>query len=302
MRGALTLAEPNDLKPSEDPLARLTGRVVVTGAAGQVGRRLLERLAGSAAETFALARRAEGVRADHVVVASLLTPRALGAIEEADLVVHLAGALRPRNGSYWDANVGSAAVVAHAVRRGMARRVLFVSCVGASLSSRNEYLRTKAEAERLLAGSGRELVVFRATHIVGTPRAPGPTAQAFLARGDRPVLVPGDGRQLVAPILLDDVVSALLAALTRGSPGTYDLAGPDTMSLNDFVSMLNGGLARVRHVPARLARLAARFLPSLPAAAVEVMLEDSVGDPARAVAAFGLDLHPLSEQWSWPWI
>jgi hypothetical protein len=51
-----------------------------------------------------------------------------------------------------------------------------------------------------------------------------------------------------------------------------------------------------------VARLAARFLPSLPAAAVDVMLNDSVGDPARAVAAFGLRLHPLSEQWSWPWI
>jgi nucleoside-diphosphate-sugar epimerase len=300
MTGALALRDTRSRFP--DLTQGLRGRVVVTGAAGQVGRRLLERLHGCAAETFAVASRPDGVRAAHVAVAPLDSWRAQGAIEEADFVVHLAGSLRPREGTYWDANVATASVVADAVKRGTARRVLFVSSVGASASSRNEYLRTKAEAERLLAAAGRELVVFRATHIIGTPRSPGPTAEAFIARGDRPVLVPGDGTQRVAPVLVDDVASALLAALTRGAPGTYELAGPDTMSLNDLVSMLNGGLARVRHVPARVARLAARFLPSLPPAALDVMLDDSVGDPARAQAEFGLVLRALSEEWSWPWI
>ena len=296
------LAERSAVRELEARVKGLTGRVAVTGASGQVGRQLLERLVASGAETFAVARGAAGVHARHVAVGALESPRALGAIEEADTVVHLAGALRPRDCSYWDANVETAAVVAHAVKRGAARRILFLSYVGARLSSTNEYLRTKAEAERVLAGTGRELVVFRATHIIGPPRAPGPTAESFIARGDAPVLVPGDGTQRVAPILLDDVASALLAALGGGPAGTYDLAGPDTMSLNDLVSMLNGGLARVRHVPARIARLAARFVPSLPTAVVDVMLNDSVGDPARAVEAFGLALHPLSGQWSWPWI
>jgi nucleoside-diphosphate-sugar epimerase len=146
------------------------------------------------------------------------------------------------------------------------------------------------------------VVVFRSTHIIGPPEASGPTADAFRARGDRPVLVPGDGSQRVAPVFLEDVVSALMAGLVRGQPGTYELAGPETMTLDELVSLLNGGLARVRHVPARVARLAARFLPSLPRAAVDLMLRDSLGDPSRAVEAFGLSLHSLRDVWSWQWI
>ena len=282
--------------------ASLKGMVVVTGASGQVGRRMLERLRETPAHTVALARRPFSAPALRCYTGSLDSSWARDAIEEADYVVHLAGTLRPADGSYWDANVETAAAVARSLARGAARRVAFLSYVGASADSDNEYLRTKAQAEQILAGTGRELVVFRSTHVVGPFHEPGPTAQAFLARGDRPVLVPGDGQQRVAPLYVDDVVSAVLSALVRGAPGTYDLAGPDIMTLDELVDMLNGGRARIRHVPARLARLGARFIPSLPAAAVDVMLRHSVGDASRAVETFGLKLRSLREQWSGPWI
>jgi NADH dehydrogenase len=204
--------------------------------------------------------------------------------------------------SYRDENVETAAAVARAVKRGGTRRILFLSHAGADHDSANEYLRTKAEAERILRDTGREVVVFRSTHIVGPPDEPGPLAEAFRARGNRPVLVPGDGSQRVAPILLDDVVAALMAGLVRGTPGTYDLAGPESMTLDALVSLLNGGHTRIRHVPPRVALLAARFLPSLPRAAVALMLGDCLGDSSRAVAAFGLSLHSLRDMWSWQWI
>jgi NADH dehydrogenase len=288
--------------PFPAPERAIAGTVTVTGAGGQVGRRLLARLAGTRARTTALIARPAHVLARRVLAGPLDASWAADAIEDSDVVVHLAGSLRPVDSSYWDDNVATAAVVAHAVKRGAARRVLFLSYAGADTASSNEYLRTKAEAERILEGTGREVVVFRATHIIGPPDAPGPTAEAFRARGDRPVLVPGDGTQRVAPILLDDVVSALLAAMAGGPPGTYELAGPDVMTLDELVSLLNGGLARVRHVPARVARLAARLLPSVPPAMVDLMLRDSIADPSRAALAFGLKLHSLRETWSWQWI
>ena len=263
---------------------------------------MLERLSGTRAFTTALIARPAHVPARRVLTGPLQASRAMDVIEDSELVVHLAGSLRPVDSSYWDDNVASAGAVASAVKRGATRRVVFLSYVGADAASANEYLRTKAEAERILEGTGREIVVFRATHIIGTPDAPGPIAEAFLARGERAVLVPGDGTQRVAPIFLDDVVSALVAALAGGAPGRYELAGPETMTLDDLVALLNGGLAHVRHVPARVARLAARFIPSLPRAVVDLMLRDSVGDPSRAVEAFGVDLHSLREMWSWQWI
>lgn len=285
----------------------LTGTVVVTGASGFVGSALLRALEHTSARTIALVRRPARVPAARVLAGPLDAPWAIDALEAADQVVHLAGALRPDT-SYWDANVETAAAVARAVRRGVTRQIVLLSYIGASVTARNEYLRSKAEAERILAATGRDLVVVRAAHIIGAPDAPGAMAEALRARPDGTVLVPGDGLQPVAPVFVGDVVAAIAAALAGGGPGaspgsgpepgTYDLPGPDTMTLNELVALVNRGRARIRHVPERLARLAALFIPSLPAALVDVMLRPCVGDSSRAAESFGIAMRSLRELWS----
>jgi nucleoside-diphosphate-sugar epimerase len=277
----------------------LGGSVAVTGADGFVGRRLMAALGATGAYTAALVRRPADVVARRVLAGPLDASWAQEALEDADWIVHLAGALRPDGASYWDANVEPAAAVARAVRRGAARRVVLLSYVGASVHERNEYLRTKAEAERLLAATGRELVVLRATHIVGSPADPGPMAEALRARGDGLVLVPGDGTQRLAPVHVDDVVAALVAGLAESTEaGTYDLAGPDEMTLDELALLVNRGRARIRHVPERLARMAALFLPSLPYAAVDLLLRPCLGDPSVAARALAIVPRSLRAVWS----
>lgn len=294
MMETITIAVP----PETSAVASVRGSVVVTGAGGFVGRRLLQALASTPAQPIAVSRRPVHFPATRVLAGPLDASRIAEEIEDAELVVHLAGALRPVGSSYWDANVETAAAVARALRRGAARRVVFLSYVGASLTTGNEYLRAKAEAERILAAAGPELVVFRATHIIGPPEAPGPMAEGLQAGPKGTVLVPGDGTQLVAPVFLDDVVAAIMAALAGGPAGHFDLSGPDVMALNDLVALLNPGPVRLRHVPERLARLAALFIPSLPAAAVNVMLRPSLGEASRAMEAFGIAPRSLRALWS----
>ena len=275
------------------------GMIAVTGADGQVGRALLLRLRGRGEQTVALTRRPVDLSAHRLVVGPLDSPEAVTALRAADYVVHLAGALRPiRGNSYQAANVATAEAVVRALKDGRAKRVLFLSYVGASEESKNLYLRTKAMAERILAASGKELVVFRCTHILGPPGTPGPTASAMLAKPGRGVSVLGNGRQVVAPVYLDDVVAALLAAMRGGRPGTYDLAGPERMSLDDLVRLLNRNpRVPIRHIPGWVARLLGLSLPALPGPMVDILLTDSVGDPSHAVDTFGLPLTSLRAVW-----
>ena len=278
----------------------LAASVVVTGANGQVGRALLGRLLGAPLQTVALVQGAQYVHASRLLSGSLHAPPSAQALHEADVIVHLAGALRPQYpNTYRAANVHTTQAVAQALRHGHARRALFLSYVGASEASRNAYLRTKAEAERLLAATGKEVVVFRCTHIVGPPDAPGPFAQALIARPTGRVTVLGRGRQLVQPVFLGDVAAARAAAIAGGAPGTYDLAGPEWMSLDELVLLLNRDRdVRLRHVPGFLARAAARVWPSLSPALVDVMLRDSVGETEPAIAAFSLRLTGLKDVWT----
>jgi NADH dehydrogenase len=276
----------------------LAGPVVVTGASGQVGHALLARLAGLAVPTVGLVEHSTWVHASRVLAGPLVSPPTARALKEAGTIVHLAGTLRPMApNTYEAANLRTTEAVAHALRHGDARRVLFLSYVGADERSPNLYLRLKARAERLLASTGKEVVVFRCTHIIGPRWAPGPTASALLAGPKGRVTVLGNGRQVIAPLNVDDVADALVAALQGGPAGIYDLAGPDRMRLDDLVRRLNGEDVRIRHLPALLARLLGHVLPSLSPPLVDVMLRDSIGDPARAVEAFVLRLRPVEAVW-----
>jgi nucleoside-diphosphate-sugar epimerase len=274
------------------------GTVVVTDGSGFVGRRLLERLPPADAFTVALTRRQSELPA-RLVMSGALTGAALAeALEDADQIVHLAGTTHAEGESYWTENVVAAEAVARAVRHGGARRIIFLSSTGAPAPAGNEYLRAKAEAEHVLATAGCELVVLRTTHIVGPPRYPGPFVESLLPARDGVVQVPGDGLQRVAPVLVDDVVAAVTAALRGGPAGTYELAGPDEMTLDDLVTLVNRVGVVVRHVAPPLARLASWFDPSSSASAVDLVLRPSLGDPSAAVRAFGLTLHSVREAWA----
>src|SRR5688572_17814954 len=107
-------------------------QVVVTGANGQVGRELLGRLAGTPLQTVALVQGGQYVRAHRLLSGSLHAPPSAQALHEADVIVHLAGALRPEHpNTFRAANVFTTQAVAQALRHGRARRVLFLSFVGA---------------------------------------------------------------------------------------------------------------------------------------------------------------------------
>ena len=257
-----------------------------TGASGQVGTLLCGRLAEKRIEVLPLNQGDDWA----------------GAIGTSEAVIHLAGTLQPKGpNSYESANVQTTAPVADAARDSGVRRLVFLSYVGADTGSSNAYLRSKAQAERLLLDSGIPTTVFRCLHIYGPPDSPGPTAGAFIARDGRPVTVPGTGKQAIEPLYIGDVVDAVLGAVEGADAptGTFELGGPDRMTMDDFVRALNRPGVRIRHIPPALARLLAHLSPSLTPALMDLLLRDNVtGAPLAATAeGFGFTPHTLADVW-----
>ncbi len=260
--------------------------IAITGASGQVGMLLQERLAESQSSIIPLNRGADWAPS----------------IGEAEVVVHLAGTLQPKGkDTYESANVVTTEAVAAAAQNSGVRRIVFLSYVGAALDSANAYLRAKAQAEKALVDSGVPITIFRCLHIYGPPERPGPTADAFLANGRRRVPVPGTGEQRIAPLYIGDVVSAVLCAATRpdAPTGVFELGGPEEMTMDLFVRSLNGGQVRIRHIPASLARVLARLSPSLTPALMDLLLCDNVtsSDPNQVAAEFGFSLRRFGDVW-----
>ena len=262
--------------------------MAVTGASAQVGTALRRRLDQLPNQVRSLGREDD----------------LAAAFGDADAVVHLAGTLQPRRpNTYRSANLDTALAAAAALARSTAQRVVYLSFLTARLDSSNSYLRYKAEAEEALRSSGIPLVVFRCDHIYGPPNEPGPTASAFVAKSGKVMLL-GSGSQRLNPLYRDDVVEAVLhAALDPETPiGTFQLAGPDTMSAEEFAHLLNSAPIRIRRTPVMLARLLGRVMPNLTPELVDIMLADAVPteDVAATARRFGVDLHHVADVWrSW---
>ncbi|GAA1750991.1 SDR family oxidoreductase [Kocuria aegyptia] len=263
-----------------------TGPVAITGADGQVGTALQHRLASLPNDVRALGRH------DDLAVA----------FRDASAVVHLAGTLRPkRPNTYAGANLDTVAATIAALEGSVARRVVFLSYLDADPASANPYLRAKGQAEQQLRTSGVPAVIFRAAHIYGPPQAPGPTVASMISRGGKPVPVLGPGTQRYAWISREDVAEALVcAALDPATPdGTFELAGPQSLSVDEFVAHVNAADVRIRHLPAGVAHLLGRVVPSLPGPLVDVMLRDCLptADPEQTAKLFGLTLRRVDEIW-----
>lgn len=260
-----------------------TGPIAITGATGQVGQALQKRLTDLPNEVRALDRGADLEQG----------------LRDAAAVVHLAGTLQPRRpNTYKAANLDTAQATAAALAGSRAQRVVFLSFVAADEAAANPYLRFKAQAEQALQTTAIPTVVFRTGHIYGPPDSPGPTAQSFLARRGRASVL-GPGTQRITPVFLDDVVEAVTrAALDPATPtGTFELTGPQTFTLDDFVRVLNADQVQVRHLPAWLARAMSRVAPALPPPLVDVLLSDAAatGDPEATARAFCIQLHRVSD-------
>jgi len=281
----------------------MSPKVVITGANGQVGRAVLKRLLGARPDVTAMVRRPWTDCPVKTVVSLPDGPRAVRVIESADAVIHLAGTLLPKaSDTYYGSNVATAAAVASAVRGSNVKRIVLLSTVNADETSENEYLRTKAQAERILQETRIPTVVIRSTHIIGPPEDPGPTAQAMLSAEGEPVKILGNGLNIVAPVFREDVAEVLVRALENGRPGVYELCGPDRMTINELVMLLNRNPdVPMRHLPVRLAAFLSRVIPGLTRPLVDFMTQACVGNPAAATREFGITLHALGPIWS-SWI
>jgi uncharacterized protein YbjT (DUF2867 family) len=229
--------------------------ILLTGATGVVGNRLLPLLLQQGEEVRCLVRDPRRLGPNRVRVqlslADLGDPRGLRhAVRGADTVIHLASAIRdqpPRRLEEINA-LGTYRLLRAAERAGV-RRFVFFSAIGARRHQRTRFFRSKALAEELVSESELETTVL-APSIVYDHDDDWVRLMRRLAL--LPLLpIPGSGRATFQPIWADDAARATLAALEQ-EPGRYELAGPERLTLNQIARLIAEATGRSRpalHVP-----------------------------------------------------
>ena len=242
--------------------------VLVTGASGRIGVRVLGALDARGLRTRALIHRRPAPGAAEQIRGNLRDPDSLrGAAEGADAVLHMAATTHARRqGRYREVNRDGTARLVEAARDAGALRFVHVS-TRAIAPEGGAYGRSKLDAEGLVEASGLDHVIVRLPEVVGTGGTEGVDGVIDRARRGAPVPVVGDGGIKLCPIHVDDAVEAIANALIAPVAGrTFTLAG-ECVSEREFaracISAAGSGSRVVRIPVAALgaASFLARFAP-----------------------------------------
>jgi NADH dehydrogenase len=239
--------------------------LLLTGATGAVGSRLLPLLLESGEEVRCLVRepRRLGERRVDVQIAlgdlgEMSDPHLVRqALRGVDTVIHLAATIRDQPPKRIEELNGLATVrLLRAAERSGVSSFHFFSALDAGAAQRTRFFRAKWLAEQAVESSPLRTTIF-APSIVYDHSDPWITLLrrfSFL-----PVLpVSGDGQAAFQPIWAADVARCVVAALAAAEPrGRYELAGPETLTydqMSDLVSRIAGRPRPLVHVPLPLIR------------------------------------------------
>ncbi|MEK6285636.1 MAG: SDR family oxidoreductase [Acidobacteriota bacterium] len=219
----------------------LTRRILLTGATGYIGGRLLKALESAGYPLRCLARHPEFLRpkvaSETEVVAGDVLDRgalasALQGIHTAYYLVHSMGSA----GDFEEEDRRAAQNFGVAAQGAGVHRIIYLGGLGDSKGSLSSHLRSRQEVGQILRECGVEVIEFRASIVIGSGSLSFEMIRALTER--LPLMIaPRWVATLAQPIAIEDLVAYLVAGAE--APGVqnevYEIGGADQVSYGDIM-------------------------------------------------------------------
>jgi len=249
--------------------------ILVTGGTGFIGRTLIRHLVELGYPVRTLIRPSpsspklpRSVAVD-VAVSSFNDERGLrAAMVGVDIIYHLAtGEWRGPRAELMESDIQATRAVVEAAEDAGVRRIFYVSHLGADRASAYPVLKAKGIAEEFIRRSKLDYTILRSAILYGL----NDRFTSGLARvlGVSPFFImPGNGRTVLQPLWVEDLVTCLTWALD--DPETIDkvidIGGPEYLTFQQVVQLVmqEAGLRRAfLHLPPPYVRGLTVFLESM---------------------------------------
>jgi uncharacterized protein YbjT (DUF2867 family)/ligand-binding SRPBCC domain-containing protein len=214
--------------------------VLLTGATGYIGGRLLTRLEEDGRHVRCLARQPERVRVSglqtRVVRGDCFDERSLDAaltgVQTAYYLVHSMAA----GADFAALDRRAASNFGRAAARAGVRQVIYLGGIVRGADARSAHLRSRADTGSALREGGVPVLEFRSSVVIGSGSLAFEMIRALVER--LPAMVcPRWVDTCTQPIGIDDVLAYLVAALDRedAADAIVEIGGPDVVSYGDMM-------------------------------------------------------------------
>lgn len=284
--------------------------MLITGANGNLGQRLIRRLA---ADFMILAV----VRSEHaknklrsairdlpgveVLIADYNDESTLADIaKNCTYAFHLVGIIKAsRENTYNNAHQGPCRVLSSVAQQAGLVRIVYLSLLGSDINATNACLASRGEAERILMEGTVPTVVMRIPMVLGE------NDYASRALRKSSALVFGfRSSSKEQPIYAGDVIEAMVRAMTITESGIIELAGPESLTRASLIKRAAGILGNhpvVVSLPLAIGMLIAKLMewvlpvPPVTRDMLGILDHDDDIDVAEAASRLGIQLTSLDD-------
>lgn len=222
--------------------------ILVTGATGFIGRALVRHLSETGQEVRVLLRPSpksprlpKGVPVE-VSVVSLNDERGVrAALRGVSQIYHLASAAGyGRHGNLLTTDIEGTRALTQTAKDAGVERLIYLSHVGADRMSAFPIHKAKGIAEEYIRKSGVPHTIVRSSIVFGPEDGFTNTISQMLRSVPFFFPIPGDGRILLQPLWVEDLVTALMWALQNSEMvnQTYEIGGGEYFTFRQIVETL----------------------------------------------------------------
>ena len=215
--------------------------ILLTGATGYVGGRLMRRLESDGRALRCLVRRPDQFRGRAAPTTEIApgditdresVARALAGVEFAYYLVHSMGA----GEDFEERDRLAASIFASEAARAGVKRIVYLGGLGDSTSELSAHLRSRHEVGEILARSGVPTLELRASIVIGSGSLSFELVRSLVERLPA-MITPRWVGVLAQPIAIDDVLDYLIESLEIPLPASrvYEVGGPDCVSYGDLM-------------------------------------------------------------------
>lgn len=278
--------------------------VLVVGGTGFIGTHLCRELHDRGHEVTALSRSLDSAALPsdvRIVMGDVTAYDSIqGAFEGQDAVVNLVALsplFRPSGGNemHFEVHEGGTANVVQAAEEHGVDRMVQLSALGADPHGDTAYVRAKGLAEEIVQQSDLEWVIFRPSVVFGDGGEFIPYTKRLAPPYVTPL--PGGGETRFQPIWVGDLVPMLADAIAGNEGGgddggkgrgdeavedgddahageTYEVGGPDVLTLADLADLAHGADGRsvgVVSIPMSIAGIGLKSLDHVPGSVLDAI-------------------------------